>query len=312
VYAVGGFQAVTGTNSELTIANNMFVGDLSWPSSIYPFGVELEGCPNTVVKNNVFYNLPAHVYWIVGTIPGLDIGYNLAYRTDGRMPWDTPYPNDLWGIDPQFVNPAVQDYHLQSASPAIDAGYYAGEIVPDDYDGNSRPRGIGYDIGAFEYTPTDYIPTELIIDDTDPGFSTGFDQDAWQEFVDLDGQHYGYGHHYNRQVGSGSDTATWSFSLPRPGEYRIYAWWYEGGQRPTDVPYTVSHLGGSTTIRVNQQINGGQWNLLGTYAFQDQGSVVLSDDASSGQEIVADAIRVRYIWPYSAYLPLVTRHRTSP
>ena len=41
------------------------------------------------------------------------------------------------------------DYHLQQDSPCIDAGVGAG--VYDDIDGDSRPQGAGYDIGADEY-----------------------------------------------------------------------------------------------------------------------------------------------------------------
>jgi len=159
-------------------------------------------------------------------------------------------------------------------------------------------------------TPTPN-PNELILDNTDPGFSTSSSQDAWQEYTEAGGQHYGDTHYYNRQTGTGQDTATWSFTVPRPGRYEAYVWWWEGDWRPTDVPFIVNHLGGSTTIRVNQQINGGQWNLLGTFDFQDQGSVVLSDDVSSGRDVVADAVKLVYIGPlppatpWVIYLPVV-------
>jgi hypothetical protein len=313
ILACGGVNTGALGTSNLTIVSNLFANRLSFPESAYPGGVGLEDSPNATVKNNIFYDQPTHHISVSGTSSeSLDAGCNLIYRSDGEEPHGSPYPDDLWGVDPLFVDASTGDYHLQSASPVIDAGCELLSLAGEDYDGNSRPKGPGYDIGAYEYTADASLIGELIIDDTDPGFSTSFDQDAWQEFVDIDGQHYGYGHHYNHQMGSGSDTATWSFSLPRPGEYRIYAWWYEGGQRPTDVPYTVNHPGGSTTIRVNQQINGGRWNLLGTFTFQDQGSVVLSDDASSGQDIVADAIKLEYVWPYYTYLPFVTRHHTSP
>ncbi|MGD0613722.1 MAG: choice-of-anchor Q domain-containing protein [Anaerolineales bacterium] len=52
--------------------------------------------------------------------------------------------------DPKFVNPTGADFHLQSGSPAIDAGSPLN--APDsDFDGNARPRGAGYSIGAYEY-----------------------------------------------------------------------------------------------------------------------------------------------------------------
>jgi hypothetical protein len=62
--------------------------------------------------------------------------------------------------DPQFVNYQSNgsgDYHLKSTSPAIDAGVALG--APGfDFEGNIRPQGSTYDIGAYEYlmpvTPT--------------------------------------------------------------------------------------------------------------------------------------------------------------
>ena len=146
-------------------------------------------------------------------------------------------------------------------------------------------------------------PNEIIIDNVDAGFSTSSAQDVWQEYIQTDGQHYGSSHYYNGEVGTGQDTATWAFTVPESGNYDVYAWWWEGDWRPTDVPFTINHFDDSTTVRVDQRTNGGQWNLLGTFYFQDEGSVVVSDDVSSGQDIVADAIRLVY---RSEGLPQVT------
>jgi parallel beta-helix repeat protein len=51
--------------------------------------------------------------------------------------------------DPMFVDPATQDYHISSESAARDTGMNAG--VNTDLDGNPRPFGPGYDIGADEF-----------------------------------------------------------------------------------------------------------------------------------------------------------------
>ena len=50
-----------------------------------------------------------------------------------------------------FVDAASGDLHLAaSATAAIDRGTAVSEVV-DDWDGMSRPHGMGYDIGADEY-----------------------------------------------------------------------------------------------------------------------------------------------------------------
>ncbi len=67
--------------------------------------------------------------------------------------------NDYTG-DPAFVNPTGGDYHIGAGSAAIDQGVNAG--VTTDIDGDSRPIGAGYDIGADEFTLRHiYLPLVL-------------------------------------------------------------------------------------------------------------------------------------------------------
>jgi len=56
---------------------------------------------------------------------------------------------DIWG-DPVFVDPGGGDYHISPDSAAVNAGVDAG--VTTDVDGDPRPVGSGYDIGADEYS----------------------------------------------------------------------------------------------------------------------------------------------------------------
>jgi hypothetical protein len=55
---------------------------------------------------------------------------------------------NLWG-DPAFIDPGAGDYHIRFGSPAVDAGIEAG--VTQDIDGDPRPYGMGYDMGADEF-----------------------------------------------------------------------------------------------------------------------------------------------------------------
>ena len=59
--------------------------------------------------------------------------------------------------DPFFVS--ASDFHLQSASPAINAGTNVG--LTRDYAGTAIPQGSAPDIGAYEYVgvpPPDTTP----------------------------------------------------------------------------------------------------------------------------------------------------------
>jgi hypothetical protein len=159
IQAYGGVNTGGGGNSHLTIVNNVFANDLGF-QSFYPIGIGLENCPKTNVKNNIFYNQPYHTISVTGNKGGQEIDYNLAYRSDGQPSRcyqidyqcvDPAPKHDLWNVDPLFVNPAAGNFHLRGSSPAIDAGIALAEVT-NDFDGNARPQGAGYDIGAFEHS----------------------------------------------------------------------------------------------------------------------------------------------------------------
>src|SRR5262249_53084520 len=58
----------------------------------------------------------------------------------------TVQSNNLTGIDPMFVNPAADDFRLQSGSPAINAGTSSiANGITISFDGSAP------DVGALEY-----------------------------------------------------------------------------------------------------------------------------------------------------------------
>jgi hypothetical protein len=149
-HSFGGINTGSGGNHDLVIANNVFAGDLSFPLNRDPSGVELENAPNSVVKNNVFYDQTGPAIYLAGNSEkGLDAGYNSVFRSDGVPPSGSPYDHDLWGVDPRFVSPGSGNFHLLPGSPLVDAGDQL-PYVNNDFDGNRRPQGSGYDIGAYE------------------------------------------------------------------------------------------------------------------------------------------------------------------
>jgi len=139
-------------DTDISIINNTFYADIHLVEPFDTSGVSIGDSSGVTIQNNIFYNLPNHIIYLSDgqSNQGLEVSFNDIYRDDGQPLWDNPYPHDLWGINPQFVNPEMEDYHLQATSPAIDAGT-SSSIVPDDFEGTPRPQGNGVDIGAFEY-----------------------------------------------------------------------------------------------------------------------------------------------------------------
>src|SRR5262249_45645588 len=75
--------------------------------------------------------------------------------------------------------------------------------------------------------------------------------------------------------------------------YRLYAKWPASASHTPEAVYTIAYQGGSATVVANQQKNGGQWNLLGTFPFNAGGSgykVTLADSALG--KVAADAIYI--------------------
>ena len=154
--------------------------------------VGIEGCPgfNCVV----YYN---------------DINYPTVPSPYFSHSCTSPLP--LYGPgnvsdEPQFVDPAHGDFHLQPTSPCINSGYngyltltnneydttniFHVTLLTNDFDGNARVAGGTVDIGAYEFqSPTSKIsyawldqnslPLDGSADDADPD---GDGMSNWQEW----------------------------------------------------------------------------------------------------------------------------------
>jgi hypothetical protein len=93
--------------------------------------------------------------------------------------------------------------------------------------------------------------------------------------------------------GEGTDQAVFTPRLPRETDYHVYAWWVPASNRCLDTPVVIRHRDGRDTVRVNQTLGAEQWNYIGTYTFTGDSAeqVMISDAATSGFYVVADAIR---------------------
>ncbi|MFO7743725.1 MAG: NosD domain-containing protein [Anaerolineae bacterium] len=112
------------------------------------------------LTNNI---IVSHAVGITNTIPAsatVAADHTLFYGNGTNYGSGVGSTTEISGSDPLFENPAEWDYHLQPGSPAIDAGTTISWVIAD-IDGDRRPIGVGYDIGADEFGWSIYLPVVL-------------------------------------------------------------------------------------------------------------------------------------------------------
>ena len=92
-------------------------------------------------------------------------------------------------------------------------------------------------------------------------------------------------------VYSNKHANTYSFEAACSGAQEVYLWYAASGNRCPNVPIEIydgnTHL---DTLTVNQQQNGGQWNLLGTYSFSGTAKIITISNGYSDCVTSADAV----------------------
>ena len=131
----------------LTIVNNTFVG-----RNPYRPGHIILASPTSGVRieNNIFHGPnSAALYFENLRFPGASVRHNMVHAGGIKVgkPRGVTFARNWERTDPRLRG--VPDFRLRYDSPAIDAGL-ALRDVSEDADGVRRPRGAGYDLGAYE------------------------------------------------------------------------------------------------------------------------------------------------------------------
>ncbi len=134
------------------------------------------------------------------------------------------------------------------------------------------------------------VPTEIILDNAGLGVQ---DAVGGRSFV---GSWCGssgtgpYGATSLYSCGTVANAYRWTPQITTPGHYDVYVWWTTHTNRSSNVPYSVTHSAGTTTVLFDQKVNGGKWVLMGRYNFAAGKSNFVEVKASNGL-VIADAVR---------------------
>src|SRR3989344_114577 len=149
-----GIQIYPGPTDNPIMRNSLIYNNYNWGLFVADTVTNGKIYNNTIYGNRNNYGL---AYWR----SDWQVRNNIGYNNDQSITTSCTQSNNLTS-NPKFVNAGAGDFHLQSNSSAIKAGYNVGSAVPTDKDGVSRPQGSAYDIGAYEYTGVTTNPAPTI------------------------------------------------------------------------------------------------------------------------------------------------------
>jgi parallel beta-helix repeat protein len=139
---------VAGNRNQIynNLIYNVGVGD-------YGDGIFVYYGSGNQIYNNTTYNNRRSGINLYTNASGTEVKNNISYASGSNF-FDggtgTAQSNNLFGTNPNFVDPATNNFQLQAGSPAIDAGTSL-PVVTIDFAGHVRPQGGAPDIGAYEY-----------------------------------------------------------------------------------------------------------------------------------------------------------------
>ena len=167
----GSTTPITRTLPVFTITNNMVGSHVSASIELTGTGAGFVA-HNTLVGNDLSHGLTALGPLTVTVVNNIIVSHSVGITATAGAILSVSHTL-LWGnahdpvsgaaallAPPLFMAPARQNYHLQTDSPAIDAGIEIGLLT--DVDGDPRPIDVSPDIGADEFrTYAAYLPLIL-------------------------------------------------------------------------------------------------------------------------------------------------------
>lgn len=127
-----------------TVNGAEIIGNTCYNPEHWCIYVDDASATNVVIKNNIL-----GLTWASPSVVGNSDNSN-NYFIDHLPP--NAGPDSKVGPADFFVDPENSDFHISGAdAPVVDAGADVSAYTSVDKDGNTRPHGSGWDIGAYEY-----------------------------------------------------------------------------------------------------------------------------------------------------------------
>ncbi|MDY6970887.1 MAG: PilC/PilY family type IV pilus protein, partial [Thermodesulfobacteriota bacterium] len=219
-------------------------------------------------------------------------GYNRVYYNQSATyePWPEMPDADTWKpvSDPWEIVDADGD----ELTDGVDND---GDGETDEVDEAGTGDDYVLDLTEIYVTVQSGSEQTIVVDNQDgaPAFTT---TGTWNESgaaVEYNGSSF-----YTYDAGA---TATWTPTIPAAQAYEVWAFWTLSGFRDPAATYRVHHAGGDDDFVIDQNVDSGQWNLLGTFDFDAGVSgyvrVTSSGNVSQPASCSGSSDAVRFIVP---------------
>lgn len=271
------------------LVSEMVLGHKQGKVTIYTDGYEVGELVTTLHRHrakNARYTLPATTPWVSNTSRAYDVNQGL----DGKH-------IALWGSHGQYFHQPTESWRWQRAK--------VWSTVEDLYTSSyTMPFLVPMleNAGAVVVQPRerDTQTFEQVVDDsqaTNDGQWTIGEGSGWAtpEKYLLEGENpFAMGQYMvDKTLSNQAGELRYTPSLPA-GEYAVYVSYKSLPNSHKKAQYTVMHKGQKTTFAVNQQMGGGTWVYLGTFAFDSNAEMNYVSIASTGdakQVVTSDAVK---------------------
>jgi hypothetical protein len=141
-------------------------------------------------------------------------------------------------------------------------------------------------LGIMEYLGINH-PRRMIIDNDEALISGNWNLSNSNSFWNYYGESFLYisPNDYNQYV-------EWSSPQLSSGKYLVYAMWQDLATSATDAEYQISTSNHFASKKVNQQLNGGLWNLIDSVEISGNDQIKVRLLSKGNGTITADAIRI--------------------
>lgn len=228
------------------------------------------------------------------TVRNISTGASVTERQYDVGPWNTKdnywhVPRQMWTSLPRGLPEAQAAYQDNFNGGKDEFGRFvsnpAGIDLADGtfWDSLGLSGNTWIDVTFLWETPPG---TAVTVDNSSANFAASASWSTGTGATDKFGSDYRY-----RSTAPISDPATWTGNLPSTKTWGVYAWWSQGSNRSSTASYIVANNAGTVTVTVNQQANGGRWNLLGSWSMGGSKTTKLSCWTTTGFVVLADAVK---------------------